>query len=54
VHRAAHILNNREALPAPAVARRLDGLCGAMTRHRDCAGGLADAVDHFLKSLPPT
>ena len=49
MHRAAHILNNPEALPAPAVARRLDGLCGAMTRHRDCAGGLADAVDHFLK-----
>jgi hypothetical protein len=49
VHRAAHILNNREALPAPAVARRLDGLCGAMARHRDCAGGLADAVDQFLR-----
>jgi hypothetical protein len=49
VHRAAHILNNSEALPAPAVARRLDGLCGAMGRHRERAGGLTDAVDHFLK-----
>jgi hypothetical protein len=49
VHRAAHILNNTEALPAPAVARRLDGLCGALCRHRACAGDLADGVDHFLK-----
>src|SRR3954452_14026657 len=49
VHRAAHILNNPEALPAPAVARRLDGLCGAMGRHRERAGGLTDAVDPFLK-----
>jgi hypothetical protein len=49
VHRAAHILNNTEALPAPAVARRLDGLCGALCRHRACAGDLAGGVDHFLK-----
>ena len=49
VHRAAHILNNTEALPAPTVARRLDGLCGALCRHRACAGDLADGVDHFLK-----
>src|SRR3954468_15109536 len=49
MHRAAHILNNTEALPAPTVARRLDGLCGALCRHRACAGDLADGVDHFLK-----
>jgi hypothetical protein len=49
VHRAAHIVTNTEALPAPAVARRLDGLCGAMSRHRARAGGLRDAVGHFLK-----
>ena len=48
VHRAAHILNNTEALPAPAVARRLDGLCGGPVptpRVRRRLGG----VDHFLK-----
>ena len=49
MHRAAHIVTNTEALPAPAVARRLDGLCGAMSRHRARAGGLCDAVGHFLK-----
>ena len=49
VHRAAHILNNTEALPAPTVARRLDGLCGALCRHRACAGDWADGDDHFLK-----
>ena len=49
VHRAAHIVTNTEALPAPAVARRLDGLCGAMSRHRARAGGLCDAVGHFLE-----
>ena len=49
MHRAAHIVTNTEGLPAPAVARRLDGLCGAMSRHRARAGGLCDAVGHFLK-----
>lgn len=29
--------------------RRLQGLLGAMTRHRAQAGALAPAVDHFLK-----
>lgn len=49
VHRAAHVLNNADALPAAAVAHRLDGLCGAMLRHRALAGGLAGAVEHFAK-----
>ena len=49
MHRAAHIVTNTEGLLAPAVARRLDGLCGAMSRHRARAGGLCDAVGHFLK-----
>ena len=49
VHRAAHILNNREADSAAVVRRRLDGLLAAMHRHRDRAGALADAIGHFRK-----
>jgi hypothetical protein len=49
VHRAAHILKNEVRLSAAAVKRRLQGLLGAMARHRAKAGALAPAVDHFLK-----
>ena len=49
VHRAAHILNNRDGEDAATVRRRFDGLVAAMARHRDLAGGLADAIDHFRK-----
>lgn len=49
VHRAAHILNNPQQFRRPLVQRRLQGLLGAMARHRDKAGGLAAAVGHFLK-----
>lgn len=50
VHKAAHILNNHDAEDAATVRRRFDGLVGAMTRHRDCAGSLSDAVEHFCKA----
>jgi hypothetical protein len=49
VKRAAHILNNEDQRSEAAVKRRLQGLLGAMTRHRAQAGALAPAVDHFLK-----
>jgi hypothetical protein len=49
VHQAAHILSNEAGLGAEAVARRFDGLTGAMMRHRGTAGALAGAVEHFLK-----
>ena len=48
VHRAAHILG-RENVPGSAVRSQLAGLLGAMRRHRDGVGDLADAVDHFAK-----
>ena len=48
-HKAAHILNNHDVEDAATVRRRFDGLLGAMTRHRDCAGSLGDAVEHFGK-----
>jgi hypothetical protein len=47
VHKAAHILNNHDAEDAATVQRRFDGLMGAMTRHRDGAGSLSEAVEHF-------
>ena len=49
VHKAAHILNNHDAADAATVQRRFDGLVGAMSRHRDSAGDLSDAIDHFGK-----
>jgi hypothetical protein len=49
VHRAAHILNNRDEDSAEIVRRRFDGLLAAMHRHRGRAGVLADAVGHFRK-----
>jgi hypothetical protein len=49
VHQAARILDAAPGEPAEAVRRRLDGLLGAMRRHRAKAGLLAEAIDHFLK-----
>ena len=49
VHKAAHILNNHDAENAATVQRQFDGLVGAMTRHRACAGDLGDAVERFCK-----
>lgn len=51
VHKAAHILNNHDAEDAATVQHRFDGLVGAMTRHRDSAGDLSDAIDHFCKVI---
>ncbi len=49
MHAAAHVLGNHEDEGATMVKRRFDGLVGAMRRHRDRAGTLAPAIDHFLK-----
>jgi hypothetical protein len=49
VHKAAHILNNHDAEDAATVQRRFDGLVGAMIRHRDRAGDLSEAIEHFGK-----
>ena len=49
IHQAAHILNNHEDEDAAKVQRRFNGMVGAMARHRDCAGSLHDAIDHFGK-----
>jgi hypothetical protein len=49
IHQAAHILNNHEDEDAASVQRRFNGLVGAMARHRDRAGSLSEAIDHFGK-----
>ena len=49
VHQAARILGNAAGHPAETVRRRLDGLLGAMARHRGKAGPLGAAIDHFCK-----
>ena len=49
IHQAAHILNNHENEDAATVQRRFDGMLGAMVRHRDRAGRLSEAIDHFAK-----
>ena len=49
VHALARVLENAAELTAVQVERRLAGLMGAMTRHRDKAGALKGAVDHLLK-----
>ena len=49
VHRAARVLGNASGEPADRVRSRLRGLLGAMRRHRERAGDLAPAVNHFLK-----
>jgi hypothetical protein len=48
VHQAAHILG-ADGIDGGAGRQRLGGLLGAMARHRAKVGGLAPAVDHFLK-----
>ena len=49
MHRAAHLLGNDKAEDANMVRRRFDGLVAAMHQHRDQAGTLAGAIDHFAK-----
>ena len=49
VHEAARVLENAEGHESVTVRRRYRALLGAMARHRQKAGVLADAVDHFLK-----
>jgi hypothetical protein len=49
VHAAARVLNNDKGEDATMVQRRFDGLVAAMRRHRDLAGTLASAIDHFAK-----
>lgn len=48
VHQAAHFLGLEET-PGSVIRGKLSGLLGAMRRHRDRAGKLGAAVDHFLK-----
>ena len=48
VHRAAHILG-QEGVGGAAVRDQLGWLLGAMRRHRESAGELGGAVDHFVK-----
>ena len=49
VHKVAHILANHEASDGARVRRRLNGLLGAMARHRAECGQLAKGITHFLK-----
>jgi hypothetical protein len=49
IHQVAHILNNHDDEDAATVQRRFNGLVGAMTRHRDRAGSLSEAIEHFGK-----
>ena len=49
VHAAARVLGNNGGEDAGVVRRRFDGLVGAMRRHRDRAGTLMPAIDHFAK-----
>lgn len=49
VHQAARVLENQEGHDAASVRRRYRALLGAMARHREKAGTLSTAVDHFRK-----
>ena len=49
VLQAAHILGDNGPCQAAAARQLLDGLLGAMTRHRGLAGTLARGVDHFVR-----
>jgi len=49
VHAVAHGLGNPLEERAATVRRRVNGLLGAMQRHRAKAGALAGAIDHVLK-----
>lgn len=47
VHKAAHILGNKDAASAPVVQQRFDGLLVAMRRYGHHAGTLAPALERF-------
>jgi hypothetical protein len=49
VHAVAHGLGNPQEESATMVRRRVNGVLGAMQRHRAKAGTLAGALDHFQK-----
>ena len=49
VHAVAHGLGNPQEESAVMVRRRVNGVLGAMQRHRLKAGSLAGALDHFQK-----
>jgi hypothetical protein len=49
VHAAAKILSNDKGEDVVTLRRRFDGLVAAMRQHRDRAGTLASAIDHFAK-----
>ena len=49
VHQAAHLLANDAGQGADDVRRAYADLLADMRQHRDTAGVLAPAVDHFLK-----
>ena len=49
MHAAARVLGNDKGEDAARVRRRFDGLVAAMRRHRDRAGTLAPAIEHFAK-----
>jgi hypothetical protein len=49
VHAAARLLGNAAGESAAVVRRRFDGLLAAMHRHRNRAGVLSAAIDHFVK-----
>ncbi len=49
VHTVAHWLGNPQDEGAALVRRRVDGVLGAMQRHRSRAGTLAEALDHLRK-----
>ena len=49
VHAVAHWLGNPHEESAAMVRRRVNGVLGAMQRHREKAGTLAGAFDHFQK-----
>jgi hypothetical protein len=51
VHTVAHWLGNPQDESAALVRRRVDGVLGAMQRHRSRAGTLAEALDHFRKVM---
>ena len=48
LHQAAHFLGS-EKMSGSAIRGKLSGLLGAMRRHRDRAGTLKGAEDHFVK-----
>ncbi len=49
MHRAAHILANREKRDAAGVRQAYSEFLAEMARHHHCAGSLSPAITHFLK-----